>query len=312
MNENMTLIQRFKGHPVVSVLLLCASAAAVAWGVATQILVVPRDFEIARLDRELNKVKAQSPQTATATPNEVTPLARLTAEANAARSLAEQRQQRIDGLTGELQTLRQELEDSRSKLEERQRRLEALNQRVSALEGTLAAAKAELAQGATASKSPSRPSEASLAKRAPQTVSQETSWFKASVRRLIVQANGDVVAFMEYSSKRSEDYHVGLSGCASDWRQKTYLVDDVGNTFHTRSASGIGYVDCDFINDPVLLTPGGNATFSIVFARSNAFEKRGTTYSLSSAQHVGRIGADGRWRNVTDLNISLMDISPTP
>jgi hypothetical protein len=90
----------------------------------------------------------------------------------------------------------------------------------------------------------------------------------------------------------------------------TFLVDDVGNTFHTRLASGIGYVGCGFVNYPVSLEPGGTATFSIVFGRPNSFEKRGSTYSLSSAQHVGKIGADGQWRDLTELNVSLMDIEP--
>lgn len=157
----------------------------------------------------------------------------------------------------------------------------------------------------TASGATPPPSSASSSK-----AQYETTWFSASVKRLVVQSNGNVIVFMEYRGKRPEDLRVGLSGCSTDWRYKTYLVDDVGNMFPVQSASGIGYVGCDFINDPVSLTSETPATFSIIFERPRQLERQGARYSLSSAQRVGRIGVDGRWRSVSEVNVGIMDIQP--
>jgi len=62
----------------------------------------------------------------------------------------------------------------------------------------------------------------------------------------------------------------------------------------------------------VLLPAGGTATFSIVFEvpPRTRLERIGTTFSLSSAQCIGSIGADGRMRIVSKFNISLRNLIP--
>lgn len=139
---------------------------------------------------------------------------------------------------------------------------------------------------------------------------QELSFLEASITKLVINHNHDVVAFFKYKNKSKSDYLIGLSGCATNWRKLTYVVDDAGNIYTIKTASGIGYVGCHRINDPVFLKAGENATFTIVFGRPRSVEKFGTTFSLSSAQHRGRINADGKWKDINSFNISIGNIRP--
>lgn len=106
------------------------------------------------------------------------------------------------------------------------------------------------------------------------------------------------------------DYYIGLSGCSTNWRKNTFLLDDVGNVYTIRTASGIGYVGCNFINTPVFLQARKTATFSIIFQRPRSVDKFGKTYHLSIAQHSGDLDADGKWRKRRDFNVSIRDINP--
>lgn len=139
---------------------------------------------------------------------------------------------------------------------------------------------------------------------------QELGHLTASVTKLVVSPKHDVAVFIKYKSKEKTDYYIGLSGCSTDWRKKSYLVDDVGNIYTIKTASGIGYVGCGWINDPVLLKAGGIATFTIIFERPRSVDKFGSAYSLSIAQHLGTLNADGKWKNAQDFNISIGDVRP--
>ena len=54
------LIARFRQHWLISLIALCSVVAAATWGLAVQILVNPRDFEIARLEKALQQAKEAS------------------------------------------------------------------------------------------------------------------------------------------------------------------------------------------------------------------------------------------------------------
>ena len=54
--------ERFKEHWLVSLLVLCAGVAGATWMLALNLLVAPRDFEIARLEKELAKAQRPAPQ----------------------------------------------------------------------------------------------------------------------------------------------------------------------------------------------------------------------------------------------------------
>jgi len=139
---------------------------------------------------------------------------------------------------------------------------------------------------------------------------QELGHLTAKVTKLVVNPKHDVTVFIKYKSKEKKDFYIGLSGCATNWRRKSYLVDDVGNIYTIKTASGIGYVGCGFINDPVLLKASGTATFTLVFERPRSVDTFGKAYSLSLAQHSGTLNADGEWKKVQDFNVSIGDISP--
>ena len=62
----MSVLERFKHHWLISIVLVCCAVAAATWGVSYQVLVSPRDFEIQRLERELAEKSAQ-PQSAETT-----------------------------------------------------------------------------------------------------------------------------------------------------------------------------------------------------------------------------------------------------
>jgi hypothetical protein len=55
----MKFVDRFKEHWFVSTLLLCAGVAAATWAVEYSVLVLPRDFEIQRLEREGKESRTQ-------------------------------------------------------------------------------------------------------------------------------------------------------------------------------------------------------------------------------------------------------------
>lgn len=139
---------------------------------------------------------------------------------------------------------------------------------------------------------------------------QELPGFIASVTNIEVSQNHDVTIFVEYENKLESDYYIGLSGCSTSWRKKTFLVDNVGNIYTIKTASGIGYVGCNWIRDPVFLRAGAAATFSIIFKRPRSVEKFGDMYSLSIAQHSGTITADGKWKKRHDSNVTIRDIRP--
>ena len=69
--EGTSLADQFKRHWFVSILLLCCAVAVATWGLAYQLLVSPRDFEIHKLEREVAEKNTQ-PQTGTI-PNIVLP-----------------------------------------------------------------------------------------------------------------------------------------------------------------------------------------------------------------------------------------------
>lgn len=139
---------------------------------------------------------------------------------------------------------------------------------------------------------------------------QELPDLTASVTKIVVSPTHDVSVFVKYESKVKNDFYVGLSGCSTDWRRKTYLLDDIGNIYTIKTASGIGYVGCRFINDPVFLRAGTTATFTLIFERPRAVEEFGKTFSLSIAQHSGTLNADGKWKKIHDFNVSIRDLSP--
>lgn len=56
-NKEPGLIARFRQHWLISLIVLCSAVAAASWGLAVQILVNPRDFEIARLEKALQQAK---------------------------------------------------------------------------------------------------------------------------------------------------------------------------------------------------------------------------------------------------------------
>jgi hypothetical protein len=317
MNNGPNPIQLFREHPIVVLLALCAAVGSASLGLAMYLLVMPRDFEIARLERQLSEAAAQTHLTSGAPGSSTPEVEELRRDRARLDTLLSERQRSIDELAHEVSIhkeklaasemeppkeiaqLRRDLDNSRALLAESQRQVENLNRKLSTLQETAVTTKAELSPNASPSLRPT------------SYPSQDTKWFTASITKLIARAGGDVVVFVEYLSKSAEDYHVGLSGCATDWQTKTYVVDDLGNVFVTRTASGIGYVGCGWINDPVLLPAGGRATFSLVFAKPRNVDRLGTKYSFSSAQHLGRIGADGQWRNLADVNVSLHDLNPS-
>jgi 3D (Asp-Asp-Asp) domain-containing protein len=53
------VVEQFKKHWFASLFALCAVIAGATWEVAVKILVDPRDFEIARLQRQLDQLKAK-------------------------------------------------------------------------------------------------------------------------------------------------------------------------------------------------------------------------------------------------------------
>jgi hypothetical protein len=55
---------RFKNHWFVSILVLCGAVVVATWGVAYEVLVSPRDFEIHKLEHEVAEKNTQA-QTAT-------------------------------------------------------------------------------------------------------------------------------------------------------------------------------------------------------------------------------------------------------
>jgi len=70
---------------------------------------------------------------------------------------------------------------------------------------------------------------------------QNTRWFKASVTKVLVNSGNQVVMFFEYFSNTREDYQIFLSGLSTDWRNETYVVDNLGNIFKATTVSGIMY-----------------------------------------------------------------------
>lgn len=140
---------------------------------------------------------------------------------------------------------------------------------------------------------------------------QELDHLTASITKLIVSPNHNVTVFIKYENKENKDYYIGLSGCASNWQRKTFLSDEMGNIYTIKTASGIGYIGCSSINDPVFLRSGSNATFSIIFERPRSVDAFGSTYSLSIAQHSGILNADGKWKKIRDFNVSIGDMQPS-
>lgn len=56
-HKESELIARFKQHWLTALIILCCTVAAATWALAVQVLVNPRDFEIARLERALEEAK---------------------------------------------------------------------------------------------------------------------------------------------------------------------------------------------------------------------------------------------------------------
>lgn len=54
------MIEKFKQHWFISLLLLCSGVAAATWKIAHELLVAPREYQIAQLKEELQELKSSS------------------------------------------------------------------------------------------------------------------------------------------------------------------------------------------------------------------------------------------------------------
>lgn len=139
---------------------------------------------------------------------------------------------------------------------------------------------------------------------------QELDHLTASVTKVVVSPKHDVTVFLRYESKESQDYLIALSGCINDWYKKSYLIDDAGNIYEIKNASGIGNVGCGRVNDPLLLKQGGAATYTIIFERPRSVDTFGDSYSISMAHRLGTLNADGEWRNERNFNVNISNLRP--
>ena len=71
--ESTSVLERMKRHWLISTLLVCVAVAGATWKAATELLVVPRDFEIARLKEQSQRNDGHTRPTTIDSMNQVLP-----------------------------------------------------------------------------------------------------------------------------------------------------------------------------------------------------------------------------------------------